>query len=51
MLDDDEENLVCSCGNPGLSGPCPYAEDIHGVYDNCSLNCCPECRYNCAMDI
>jgi hypothetical protein len=41
----------CTCDVTEEAHSCPYAEEIRGVDDDEYCTCCPECEYQCAMDI
>lgn len=47
-----EEKVKCNCGKDGVSGYCPYQNDVNNKDPkDCECNCCDECRHQCAMDI
>ncbi len=50
-----EDKCTCGSGENDYHR-CPYSDDIHNEYelddDEVTMcNCCPECTYQCAMDI
>ncbi len=42
----------CTCDEMGLEDEhtCPYAEEIAGDSESLCI-CCPDCEYQCAMDV
>jgi hypothetical protein len=51
-----EDKCTCEQMSDNDAHPCPYALDVNDEYelpeDQWTLcTCCPECKYQCAMDI